>query len=68
THVLSSGMESVLFANVISPYFVAARRVSSLVNRPLTEQRTREASLGVFWNFPDNGDRVVFTTGLRLIN
>jgi hypothetical protein len=61
-------MESVLFANVISPYFVGALSVSALVNSPLTEPGTREASGGVFWNFTDNGDVIVSTISLRLIN
>jgi len=36
----------------------AALRVSSLFNHPLAEQETREASLGAFFNFPDNLDTV----------
>ncbi|MFW9916197.1 MAG: hypothetical protein ACFFGZ_11375 [Candidatus Thorarchaeota archaeon] len=33
-----------------------------------SKAKTREASGGAFGNFTDNGDRIVFTTGLRLIN
>ncbi|MFQ5980456.1 MAG: hypothetical protein ACE5OZ_20150 [Candidatus Heimdallarchaeota archaeon] len=57
-----------LFANVTGPYFVGARSVSALVNRPLTELQTREAFTGVFWNATSNVDIVVCTTSLRLIN
>ncbi len=69
SQVLSSAeAEWGLFANVTGPYFVGARSVSALVNRPLTELQTREASTGVFWNATSNVDIVVFTTSLRLIN
>jgi hypothetical protein len=59
THVLSSATESVLFANVISQYCAATLSVSALVNSPLTEPGTREASRGAFRNFTDNGDVIV---------
>ncbi|MHA2369647.1 MAG: hypothetical protein ACXADX_12580 [Candidatus Hodarchaeales archaeon] len=69
SQVLSSAeAEWGLFANVTGPYFMEALSVSALVNQPLTELQTREASAGVFWNATSNVDIVVCTTSLRLIN
>ncbi|MFX1512138.1 MAG: hypothetical protein ACFFCQ_06095 [Promethearchaeota archaeon] len=66
-----SCVEWVLFAKVTSQYFVGTLRVSSLVNRLLAEQGTREAFLSAFWNSTGNLDTVMGIqpiTSLWLIN
>ncbi|MFQ5976886.1 MAG: hypothetical protein ACE5OZ_01995 [Candidatus Heimdallarchaeota archaeon] len=47
---------------------MGALSVSALVNRPLTELQTREASTGVFWNATGNVDVVCIAANLSQAN